>query len=434
MTLTATDHKGRIKELNDAAEKLLKENDDIVAAAQTVKAAGPDGVERDTMRITADQKSSFDENLKSLREIKAEKEELESIVEFGEIKDWASAPAGKSVALDAQAKAAMAAVLGEQRASLGKRLLESDEWKAFKEDAGTQKSMRMEVGSFKDIFSTTPTGAFPFGSVERVGTIPLPMRKFRVRDLFPSARTNAAVIQYFRVTNLGNAASVVPERSGGAFALKPQSALSVEADQAAVQTIAHWEVAHRNVLDDEPQLQNTVETLLMYGLQLEEDLQILSGTGTGNDLLGILNTPGIQTQARGSDTDIDAIRKAMTKSYLSYYEPTGIVLHPTNWETIELAKDSQGRYLLFQFAIDGVSNPQLWRLPVAVTPAMTLNTGLVGSFGLGAQLYDRQEANIRVAEQHADYFVRNAVVILAEERLALTTIRPQSFISVTGLQ
>ena len=55
----------------------------------------------------------------------------------------------------------------------------------------------------------------------------------------------------------------------------------------------------------------------------------------------------------------------------------------------------------------------------------------MGAFGTGAQLYDRQQANIRVSEQHSDFFVRNAVVILAEQRLALAVKRPEAFVKDT---
>ena len=41
---------------------------------------------------------------------------------------------------------------------------------------------------------------------------------------------------------------------------------------------------------------------------------MLSGSGTGQNLLGIYNTSGIQTQAKGADTIPDAIRKAITKA------------------------------------------------------------------------------------------------------------------------
>jgi HK97 family phage major capsid protein len=73
---------------------------------------------------------------------------------------------------------------------------------------------------------------------------------------------------------------------------------------------------------------------------------------------------------------------------------------------------------------------RLWRLPMVSTPAITEGYALVGSFGIGATLYDRMEGSIRVAEQHSDFFIRNAVAILAEERLALAVKRPESFVEV----
>jgi hypothetical protein len=42
---------------------------------------------------------------------------------------------------------------------------------------------------------------------------------------------------------------------------------------------------------------------------------------------------------------------------------------------------------------------------------------------LAAEIFDREDATVRVAEQHADFFARNLVAILAEERLALAIYR-----------
>ena len=64
------------------------------------------------------------------------------------------------------------------------------------------------------------------------------------------------------------------------------------------------------------------------------------------------------------------------------------------------------------------------------TPAIAEGTALIGAFGTGAQIYDRESPSIRVSEQHADFFVRNAIVILAEQRLALAVKRPESFVKV----
>ena len=132
----------------------------------------------------------------------------------------------------------------------------------------------------------------------------------------------------------------------------------------------------------------------------------------------------VQLTARG------AIRRAATLSFLAYYEPTGVVLHPNDWEDIELSKDEQGQYLVaVSVALGG--QPRLWRMPVVDTPAIAEGTALIGAFGTGAQLYDREQASIRISEQHADFFVRNAIVILAEQRLALAVKRPEAFVKVT---
>ena len=125
----------------------------------------------------------------------------------------------------------------------------------------------------------------------------------------------------------------------------------------------------------------------------------------------------------------DAIRRAATLAFLAYYEPTGVVLHPNDWEDIELAKDTNGQYLVaVSVALGG--EPKLWRIPVVETPAIPEGTALVGAFGTGAQLYDREQASIRISEQHSDFFVRNAIVVLAEQRLALAVKRPEAFVKV----
>jgi len=292
----------------------------------------------------------------------------------------------------------------------------------------------------KDVYNTLPTGTpGQFGSIQRDPIVIPPQRTKRVRELFPTRTTNAAIVEYFRMTGFTNNAQAVGERSndGTVFVEKPQSTFTFVGEQAPVRTLAHWEAAHRNVLADEPQLRSIIDNELMYGLRLQEDAQILNGAGTGENLTGVLQTTGIQTYswsagatAPVADTKADAIRRAATLSFLAYYEPTGVVMHPNDWEDIELTKATDGQYLVaISVALGG--EPRVWRIPVVETPAIAEGTALVGAFGTGAQLYDREQANIRVSEQHSDFFVRNAIVILAEQRLALAVKRPEAFTKIT---
>ncbi len=294
----------------------------------------------------------------------------------------------------------------------------------------------------KDVYSTSPTGGPPLGFAPlfRDNVVVQAFRKVRVRDLFPVQPTTAAVIEFFRVSGFvaDNAASTVPQwdttQNPPNFGLAPHTSLNFEGTQAPVRSIRHWEAAHRNVLDDVPQLQGIIDTELLYGLRLAEDNQLLNGKGIGSDIQGILTDPNIQAYTRPAanttDTNADDVRRAATKVILSYYEPTGVVCHPSDWEGIELLKDSTGAYII-AIAVAVGGEQKLWRLPVVDTPAIAQGTFLTGGFGLGATLYDREEGTIRIAEQHADFFIRDAIVVLAEERLALAIKRPESFVAGT---
>jgi len=345
---------------------------------------------------------------------------------------------------------------GMQAKSLGQMVVESAEFKGREGARMRDFEIKGDLGSHflpqgtdiegKDIYTAvggTQTN-YTFGTTERDPMIPRPMRTQRVRDLFPVAQTRANLIQYVRVLGfLGgvNAARPVPEREvvGGVtnFGLKPHTSLEFAPAEAPVRTLAHYEVAHRNILDDEPALRSVIDGELLYGLRLAEDDQLLNGDGTGESVLGLLRTPGIQfypgtatpSPVVATDTYLDAIRRAATRVWLANYEPTGIVVHPFDWERMELTKDANGQYLSAVNVQVGAQK-RLWQLPVTATPAMIEGTSLVGAFGLGAKVYDREQGNIRISDQHSDYFIRNAVVILAEERVALVVPRPESFVAV----
>lgn len=410
----------RLKELKGALKDVLAQNDAIVDHVESNREEGGPQVQVEMKHVEA-----FRDGLAKAREIRAEIEALEGL---SEVKAWA---AGSTAPVAAQKSLYLP---GDERKSLGQRFVESDEFKSIN---GGRNGYTMHAPfQAKDIFTALPTGTpGDFGSPQREGIVERQKRAMRVRDLFPVQQTNTNMIEYFRVSGFTNNASTVAERSGSpaVFTAKPQSSMTVVGVQAPVRTIAHYEVAHRNVLDDEPTLRGIIDNELLYGLRLVEDDQILNGDGTGSNLTGIRETSGVQTQAWSDgvagDSRIDAIRRGITKSLLAYYEPTGMILHPNDMEDLELTKDDQNRHIMVMSVSMG-ADARLWRLPMVATPAITEGFCLLGSFGIGATLYDRMEGNIRVAEQHSDFFVRNAVAILAEERLALAVKRPESFVEV----
>jgi HK97 family phage major capsid protein len=104
-------------------------------------------------------------------------------------------------------------------------------------------------------------------------------------------------------------------------------------------------------------------------------------------------------------------------------------MHPVDWYSAILLKDTMGRYLFSD--PQSMVAPRLWAKPVVATLSMAQGSFLVGAFNMGAQIWDREDANIRVSENVNDHFIRNMVAILAEERLALTVYRPAAFVKGT---
>jgi len=66
-----------------------------------------------------------------------------------------------------------------------------------------------------------------------------------------------------------------------------------------------------------------------------------------------------------------------------------------------------------------MTEPRLWGLPVAVTNTMTRGKFMCLDAARTGYIADREDPVIRIAEQHADFFVRNLLVTLCEERVAM---------------
>lgn len=317
----------------------------------------------------------------------------------------------------------------DQGKSAGYRFIENDEIKSFMANPQAGRRVGMEMPSKAIISSLTTDADGSAGDLlEPMRLAPLApvQRRLTIRDLLMPGRTSQASIQYPKETGFTNSADTHTETAGTA---KPQSEIKFDIVTTSVTTIAHWVLATRQILDDAPMLQSYIDGRLRYGLKLIEEDQLLNGGGTGTDLNGIYTQATASTAnlaVVATPTKIDVIRIAMLQASLAEFPASGVVMHPTDWASIETLKDTAGAYL--------IGNPQdrtdarLWGLPVVATQAMTLDKFLVGSFNMGAQIFDRQDARVEISTEDSDNFRKNLVTILAEERLALAVYRPEAFV------
>lgn len=273
-------------------------------------------------------------------------------------------------------------------------------------------------------------------------------RRLTVRDLCTNISIQSDTFEFVQITGKTNNAAGVAEATTeatpglnnvavgaytSAHGVKPQSGMTLAVVSTPVETIAHWIPITRRAAADAPQVRQLVDAFLLQGLAEEEEDQILNGDGTSPNLDGILQTTGISTVG-SAGTDLDAIVDAIRTIRADNREPTAMVIHPNDWYSTGFltAKDSNGNYLVGdpRASLDQINS--LWGLRVVVTPAMTENTVLVGDF-TQAVVADRQQSAIYVTDSHADFFIRNLLVVLAEERLALGVLDPDAFCTVTAV-
>lgn len=312
--------------------------------------------------------------------------------------------------------------------SLGQTVIEDDGVKAMMEG----KAARANVGLKNFEIKAVTSDAGSAGTLVRpqfVGFIAPWEQQLLIRNLIMPGTTGSNAIEYTRETLFTNNAA--PQSAE--LALKSESDITFELVSTTVRTLAHFMYASKQIMSDAPQLASYINGRLIYGLKLVEEQQILLGDGTGQNLHGIIpqatayDDTLITTMGVQNVNKMDILRAAMLQVQLALYPPSGIVLHPTDWAAITLSKDANGNY---QIAWpQSIVSQLLWSLPVIPSMSMPQGDFLVGAFSLGAQIFDREQANIAISFEDNDNFRRNAATIRAEERLAMAVYRPQAFVA-----
>jgi HK97 family phage major capsid protein len=319
--------------------------------------------------------------------------------------------------------------------TVGDLMIESEGFKAMAK--GANRSGQIKVGSFHKTAIVNATGQNQalVPDMRVPGILSPGLRRLTVRDLMPNLRTTSNLVQFVReLLFTNNAASQTGgSPNSGENIAKAESALTFEMDNAPVETIAHWIPASRQILDDAPALSAYINSRLLFGLKLEEERQLLMGSGSSNNLSGLVTEATAYDTARttvATDTFMDVIRHAITQAEASFFDVDAIVLNPQDWESIELTKTSgsgaDGRYIFAN--PQSIATSRLWGKTVVATYAMPRSQFLVGAFAMAAAIWDRDDATVEVSREHSDFFIKNMVAILAEERLTLTVYRPSALV------
>jgi HK97 family phage major capsid protein len=337
-------------------------------------------------------------------------------------------------------------IVAKAQESLGKQFVEAPEFKAWlKHVAPTgviPESMKgvqsppLHFGGLKALItgvSDTSAGALVQNDFRGLLDQGAFMRPLTIRDIVTTVPTTSDTIEYVRQGTPTNAAAPTAEATAttGTSGTKPESTIPLAKVTDTVKTIPHWIPATKRALSDAPQIRGLIDEFLRYGLEEELEDQIISGDGTGENFTGLVIVSGVQTHAKGTDSNVVAARKARTKvQTVGRARPNAYVMNPTDWEIIDLTTDNEQRY--YFGGPMALGTPRLWGLPVVESEAVPAGTAYVGDFRK-LVLYDREQATISVSDSHADFFIRNMVAILAELRAGFGVLRPSAIVKITGI-
>lgn len=270
------------------------------------------------------------------------------------------------------------------------------------------------------------------------GVSELAQRPLVVRQLFDNEdMPSGDTIQYAQQSGFDNAAAAVAQATTTntntlAGGLKPQSSIAYTLLSAPAEWIATYMVTTRQALSDASQIQALINNQGRLMIRLAEDDQLLNGNGTAPNISGVLDQTGLQTLNLTGEDNLDGIRTArrLAETGISRLPASFIVLNPIDSEEFDLLKDGNNNYRGGNPIGDFNFNNSIWRLQRAESEAIASGTALVGSRA-GATVFEREPLRVLVADQHSDFFVRNLVVILFEERLAFPVYFPSAFVVVT---
>lgn len=325
------------------------------------------------------------------------------------------------------------------RTSLGEQVTESKAFKDWLQSIKTSdgripekakiQSPPIELKTLLTGTSSTSAGALVVNERTNIVDAGTSYRPLTLMQLITTGTTGSDTVEFVQQgTHTNNAAPTAEATAtGDGTGGKPESAMALAVVTSVVKTVAHWIPATRRALADAGQLRTLIDTFLRYGLMEEMEDQILNGSGSGENFTGIYNTTGTTTQAYDTDL-LTTTRKARTLvGTTGRGTPTAYLMHPTDWQTFDLLQDNEARY--FFGGPSAIGAPRLWGLPVVESEANTAGYALVADWRL-AVLWMREQAQILVSDSHSDFFVRNLIAILAEERAAFGVLRPAAFVEI----
>lgn len=334
--------------------------------------------------------------------------------------------------------------------SVGRQVIESAAFKSAVAAKGTHFSFSSEIGT--KVAATVDEGVgITNGQLNGAGgVLALPnylpgivdirFAQLSVNELFAQGATDSPIVSYVKeATETVGAAARAEKAAIG------QSDATFARVNEQVGNISAFFTITGEMLQDAPQTESFLSNRLVAQLSREEENEGLNGTGYPA-LAGILGRSGMTTAISAGTTGTLAAPMKLAEAIFqqrtairttAFVEPDAVVMNPTDWQYLQLAKDANTQYyaggpFTGAYGTGGYSNvAALWGLRVVLSPRITSGVALVGGFNECAQLFRRQGVVVEMTNSNEADFKSNLITVRATSRAGLACYRPSGFGKVT---
>jgi HK97 family phage major capsid protein len=295
-----------------------------------------------------------------------------------------------------------------------KSLLTANQDKLTAMKAGDSKTnIRMTMKAAGDMtFGNSITGQIPQGDRE-AGITRAPRRQPFIVDLINVGSITSNLWEWVQLVNPDGDAAMTAEG-----ALKAKIDFDLVLAQATVRKVTAFVKVSKEMLDDVPLMEAEINQELTEKINLKIDVQLLSGDGTGQNIVGILeNATAFAAGSFAASVDEannqDVLRVGINQVMVALFQPNYIVMHPSDVTAMDLQKASDGHYVLPPFSTG--SNTIIKGIPIVSNTGVTEGDFLVGDFTKSGVRF--REGLVFDIGYENDDFTKNFVTILAEARM-----------------
>jgi len=300
-----------------------------------------------------------------------------------------------------------------RNADYGKRFVESTAFKNYR-GAGTSERLTLPgpaSAEFRAAITTGNVGLTAYtGPVPQIWSGPAaPVFPTTVLDMIGRVATSQSAVMYltWQPQPPGNA-PVVAEGD-----LKPEAVMDAVEATIALQTYAHYKAVTRQALEDIPQIQTIIQNRLLSGVRSALDAAAVAALLAANP-----------QSVDGAGNQLQAIRGGIALVESQGFKPNAVLMNPQDAATIDMQA-------MFETVDGAVRNGAVWGLPIVSSAAIPAGSSYVGDFKNGVTWFDRGNTDVFMSDSHADFFLRNQLVILAEARAAFAVTELAALVEAT---